>query len=292
MTYNLPGSSSVRKQVIDGTLRQVLAKKFVFRQACAVVSTGAWKNTFWREDPTTLTGVGTTGITRNSFKEIGRGAAFPQASASWEEVSTRILKFGAEDVLTWEDVLSDNIDIELRTITKIAEGVASAEDTYIFNGLTESLTPTTIQTVTIGATLQWTGASAAIIDDLMQGKQKLKDYNYPTDNVIVFINQRQERAIVKWVTDKGAQFSSVSSSVSLNGQVPGLAGLNFVVSPNVTTSCALMVVPKTCATLKELEPLKTITKDDEGKSRTIRAWEQVTLQLTEPKAIVLFTNTE
>lgn len=286
------GTASIRTQVIDGTLRQVIPKKFVFRQALSVVSTGAWKNTFYREDPSTLTSVSTTALTSNRMKGVGRGSEFPKASVSWEQVTTRILKFGAEDNIQWEDVLSDDIDIEMRTITKIAEAIASAEDAYIWDTLTESRSPSNIQSVAIASGKHWTGLSGAIIDDLMQAKQKLKDYNYPTDNLIVFISQRDERAIVKWVTDKGAQFNSVSNSTALNGQVPGLAGLNFIVSPNVTASYALVVVPKVCGTLKELETLKTMTKDDEGKSRTIRAWEQVTCQLTDPKAVVLISNTQ
>jgi hypothetical protein len=292
MVYQTTENTNIRKEIIDGTLRQIIPKKFVFRQALSVVSTGAWKNTFWRENTATLTGVTTTGITRNSFKEIGRGAEFPNASASWEEVSTRILKFGAQDVLQWEDVLSDNVNIEARTIEKIAEGVASAEDTYIWNTLTENRSPTNIQSVAITATQHWTGASAAIFDNIMQGKEKLKDFNYDTSNVIVFISQRDERAITKWVTDKGAQFNSISQGTALNGQVPGLAGVRFVVSPNVTASYALMVIPQRCATLRELESLKTDVTDDPGNTRRIRAWEQILVELNEPKAIVLFSNTQ
>lgn len=285
------GTVNIRKQVIDGTLKQVIPKKYVFRQALNIVSTSGWKNTFWREDPSTLTGATTSGITRNSFKEISRGAAFPNATVAWEEVHTRILKFGAEDVINWEDVLSDNIDVEQRTITKIAEGIASAEDAYIWDGLAEITTPSVIQSFALTNVTYWEGSSAAIIDDLMRAKQMLKDYSYPTDNVLVFINQRDERSIVKWVTDKGAQFNSISQETALNGQVPGLAGFKFIVSPNVTTSMALVCIPKTCGTLAVLEPLKTMTKDDEGKSRLIRAWEQVTFQLTEPKAVVLIKGT-
>src|SRR3990172_6971552 len=138
------GTANIRKEVIDGSLRQILPKKFVFRQALSVVSTDAWKNTFWREDPATLTGVTTSGITRNSFKEIGRGSEFPNASVAWEEISTRILKFGAQDVLNWEDVLSDNVDVEQRTLIKIAEGIASAEDAYIYSGLTDDASINTL----------------------------------------------------------------------------------------------------------------------------------------------------
>jgi hypothetical protein len=285
------GTANIRKQVIDGTLRQILPKKFVFRQALSVVSTNAWKNTFWREDPTTLTGVGTTGITRDAFKEIGRGSEFPNASVAWEEVHTRIVKMGAQDVIAWEDVLSDNVDVEQRTLIKLAEGIASTEDKYIWNGLTENETPTNIQSLVLGNQAGWDGASAAIIDNLMQCKEKLKDYNYPTDNLIVFINQKNERNIVKWITDKGSQFASISQDTALNGQVPGLAGFKFIVSPNVTASQALVVVPKTCGTLKELESLKTETKDDAGISRRIRAWQQVAFQLNEPKAVVMIRGT-
>lgn len=285
--YN--GTAGIRKEVIDGQLKYILPKKFVFRQALNIDSTGGWKNTFFREDPTVLASTKTTAMTSDGFKNAARGADFEQASVAWEEVSTRILKFAAEDNLHWEDVLSDDIDVEGRTIIRIAEAIAKSEDSYIWNGLT---TDTAIQTITIAQTKHWTGSSAAIIDNLMEAKENLKDYGYSTDNLICFISPRDERAIAKWITDKGAQFNSISNSTALNGEVPGIAGFRFVVSENVAASAALVVVPKRCATLKELESLKTETIDDPGKSRTIRAWEFVTLQVTEPLAIVKINNTQ
>ena len=97
---------------------------------------------------------------------------------------------------------------------------------------------------------------------------------------------------MKWLSDKGAQFPTISEGVTINGEIGKLGGIRLVESKTVTASTALVVVPKRCATWKENTPLSTVTMEDPYKGLTIRAVEVGTLNLTDPGAVVYIYGTE
>ncbi len=281
------GNVALRSELVDKTIKGFATASYKFKQALSISTTGAYKNTFFREASGVL--VGQTG---NVVKGIPRGANFPQAVVKWEKVSAYLEKYGLEDNIYWEDILTDDINVQSRTLFRIAEGVVSAVDAEIWDTLTEDRSPTNIHTFTVGFNKHWTGASSAIIDDLMRAKEMIGVYNYPVSNLMCFLSLRDHRAIVKFVTDAGAQWDKMGEDVAKNGRVQGLAGVKFIISNNVTASYALVVVPKICATWKQAVPLQTTTVVDPYKSVKIRAVEMGVTQLTDPKAVVLIKNTQ
>lgn len=290
MAYDLKaGVVGLRAEVVDAAVKQVAARTYKFKQACAEVSTNAWKNTFFREQLTIP-----TGGTGNAIKGIPRGANFPQYSIGWDEVSVRITKFGLEENIAWEDLLSDEINVQARTIIRITEGVVKAVDDHIWDVLVESLTPSLIQTfgVQTAAHGHWDVTSAAIIDDLMHASRLIAESNYDVSDLMAFISPYDKQNIMRYLTDKGAQFPSIATDVANNGRIGRLAGITLVESNSVTASYALVLKPKTCATIKQLVPLTTNVTEDPLKSWRLRIAEELTVELTDPKAVVLLTNTK
>lgn len=281
------GTLQIRKEIIDGVIKDFAKKSFVFKDALTVTSTSAWKNTYWQEDPTVL-----TARSPSNIKGVAPGANFPQASVPFLERTGRILKFAFEDSILWEDILAGQVAVQARTLMRVSEAVVSAVDSFIWDELTESRSPVQIQTFTLSPNYQWDAASAAILDDLMHAKQLIGTNWYNTGNLRVFISDRDHRSMVNYLTSKGAQFPQLSTTVAENGSVGNLAGMDIRVSPNVTASYALVVVPKVCATYQQLVPLTTNTTEDPFKSVRIRAVEEGQVQLTDPLAIVLIKNTQ
>lgn len=279
------GTANIRTSFYDSVVKGFAERMYKFKQAVAISPTSAWKNFYYRESNTPLAGTATNGI-----KGVPRGAAFPQAVVEWERVQTVIQKYGLEDNIHWEDILSDDVDVRNRTLFRIAEGVTKAVDDEIFNVLSENLVVSNIQSVSAAA--GWEQSSAAIIDNIMQAKQKIGEYNYETSNLMMFINHKDHRSIVNYLAEKGAQFPQIGNDMAANGQVGRLAGVQLVVSNSVPASYALVVVPKICGTWKELVPLQTTTKEDPYKSLTVRAVEMGVTQLTDPKAVVLIKGTQ
>ena len=294
MVYNeQAGTAALRAEFVDGAVKGFANAMYKFKQALTIASTSAWKNTFFREQSTALSvagGLGTLG-------QVPRGAQFPQGVVKWSEISSHVRKFAFEDSLLWEDILTDDIDVQSRTLYRVAEHVTKSVDDYIWDQIAESPsatathTNTAIQQVDIAATKHWSGSSAAIIDDIHNALALVATSNYDTSNCMMFINPRDRRSIMRWLSDKGAQFPSISEDIGRNGFVGKIAGVDLIVSNSVTASYALLVVPKICGTWREAVSFRTTTIVDPYIKETIKAVEEGAFQMTDPNAIVLLTNT-
>lgn len=278
---------AIRGTYYDSAVKAIADATYKFKQALTISTTGAWTNYFYRGTNTVL-----AGQSGNDEKGIPRGAEFPNANTSWDRIQSIIEKYGLEANIPYEDIISNEIDVVDRTLFKISQGVAASVDATIWDTLTESRSPTNIQSITITGGQTWDATSAAIIDDLLQAKQKIAEENLDTSNLMAFISPKDYRSILNYLAGKGAQFPSIGADVANNGNMGKLAGIDLIVSNQVTASYALVVVPKVVGTWKELVPLQTTTKEDPYKSRTIRATCLGVCQLHTPKAAVLIIGTQ
>ncbi len=281
------GSADLRKEVVDKVIRDIAKPSYKFKQAVRIVKTNAWKQTFFRANTTVL-----TGASGASVEGIPRGAAFPRATPTTEEVNSYIVKYGLEDFITFEDVQSSEIDQVKQIIFKLTQATVSAVDGRIWNTLTENQTPDKIQSITITGAQTWDASSAAIIDNLMNCKQLIGEANYDTSNLMAFISEKDHRSIVNYLAEKGAQFPSIGNEVAANGKAGKLAGVQLIVSNNVTASFALVVVPKVVGAWRESVSLRSDLKPDAFKGTRIRVVEMGVAQLTDPSAAVIIINTQ
>lgn len=288
MTFDKHGEVDVRKEIIDPTLKGFAKRMYKLKNIVLVSSTGAWRNDFFRGAPGTLE----AGTSRN-VKGIPRGAAFPQASTSFEKIRSDIAKYGLEDSIAWEDIIAGEVAIRDQTLMRIAEGVVFSVDRTIWTGLS---TDGDIQTFTIGITAgvnggDWSESSAAIMDNLEQAEEMIGNYHYPTDRLVVLINLRDKRSVMNYLFVKGAQIPKITDSKINAGVIGVLGNKTFIVSDVIDTSQALVTIPKRCATWKELIPLTTDVQNEPLKDVRIRAAELGNLQVTDPKTIVLIKGT-
>lgn len=281
------GTADLRKEVVDKVIRDIAKPKYKFKQAVAISRTNAWKNTFFRGSIDIL-----AGASGNETRGIPRGANFPQAVTTLEEVNAWVEKYGLEDFIHWEDILTNDVDIQKRTLFKLTQGVVKAVDDQIWDVLTESQTPVNIQSVTITGGQTWDSSSAAIIDNLMETKQLIGEQNYETGNLMAFISEKDHRSIVNYLAEKGAQFPSVGEAMANNGWAGKLAGIQLVISNSVTASYALVVVPKIVGTWRESISLRSDLKQEAFKGTRIRVVEMGVAQLTDPNAAVLISGTQ
>lgn len=287
-TYDLKtGSSGIRKEVIDELVHIFAQPSYVMKEVVSISTTGGWQNTYYQEDPAVL-----TAPTGNSGSGLPRGANFPQLSTSNAQKTGWITKVGFEDNINFEDIISGNVDKQSRTVFKLTQKTVYTVDTAIKNGLTEDDSPSTVNNFTIAAGYGWDKvASAAIIDDLMQAKQLIAEDNYPVTNLVCLINSKDHRSIVNYLASKGAQFPEVGNDMAKNGFVGRLAGITIRQTEVVPASFAIIVVPKVCATWKELVPLQSDVKNDAFKSTRIRVVEEGMIQLTDPSAVCVIRGT-
>jgi hypothetical protein len=284
MAFETIGQEILRKEFLDTQIREFARRLYKMKQVLTISRTGAWKNDFFREDQEEL-----TAARGRTIKGIPRGAAYPQAFPKWERVKSVIEKYGLEANMPWEDLISSDIDLRNRVLLKLARAVTKSVDDEIYSTIT---TDGDVQTISI--TAPWNTASAAIVDNLEEAEEKIGDYDYPTDNLVVLINRRDKRSVMNYLVEKGAQWPKVSEGMitKRNGEIGRLGNFTFVVSRSVSASQAVVVVPKVCGTWKELVGLTSAVSIEELSDATIRVAELGNTQITDPKAIVILNNTE
>jgi len=280
MTFYETGEDTLRATSYDLAIKQIANYSYKFKQLVSVVTSSSWKNYFFRETTTVP-----TGQSGNAIKGIPRGADFPNAVLSWEQVTSRIDKYGLSASIDHEDIIAGNIDTRNRTVLRIAEGVAKAVDSEIYDVISENETPSNILTGTLQGGY-WNETSAAIIKDLAKMKAQVKAYYDNANDFALVIHPDNEPNILHYIYEKGAQ-ATQSGQSAFNGQIGSPAGVRIITSSIVGASYALFVVPKTCATWKQLMPLETDTKTDRFKGDTITACEYGVTELHEPKQVVL-----
>lgn len=280
MAFYETGEDALRATTYDLAIKQIANYSYKFKQLVSVVTSSSWKNYFFREQTDVP-----TGQSGNAIKGIPRGAEFPSAVLSWEQVASRIEKYGLSATIDHEDIIAGNIDMRNRTILRIAEGVAKAVDAEIYAIISESGTPVNIQTGTLQGGY-WTETSAAIIKDLAKMKAQVKAYYDNASDFAMVIHPNTEPYILHYIYEKGAQ-ATTSGQAAFNGQIGNPAGVRIITSSVVAASYALFVVPKTCATWKQLMPLETDVKVERFKGDTITACEYGVTELHEPKQVVL-----
>lgn len=277
MTFYEPGEDTLRATAYDIAIKQIANYSYKFKQIVSVVTSSSWKNYFFREQTSVP-----EGQEGNAIKGIPRGADFPNAVLSWEQVASRIEKYGLASTIDHEDIIAGNIDTRNRTVLRIAEGVAKAVDSEIYSVLSSDGD-------ILSGTLQggyWNESSAAIIKDLAVMKAQVQAYYDNAADFAVIINPATAPNILHYIYEKGAQAQSSGQS-AFNGEIGNPAGVRVITSSVVPASYALFAVPKTCATWKQLMPLQTTTKTEDFIGDTIKACEYGVTEVHEPKQIVL-----
>jgi len=277
MTFYEPGEDKVRATSYDLAIKQIAKYSYKMKQLVSEVSSGSWKNYFFREQTSVP-----EGQSGNAIKGIPRGSDFPNAVITWEQVASRIEKYGLSGTIDHEDIIAGNIDMRNRIIQRIAEGVAKAVDNEIYSVLTND---GDIQTGTLYGGY-WDESSAAIIKDLAFMKSQVKAYYDNAKKFVMVVNPSTEPYILHYIYEKGAQAMS-SGEKAFNGEIANPAGVNIITSDVVDASYALFVVPKTCATWKQLMALSSDTETKKFIGDEIKSCEYGVTEVHEPKQIVL-----
>ncbi len=280
-----------RKQTWEKDIKGFAKKRYVMRELVMTQNTDAWTNSFYQKTATSLSGGAFAPI-----EGIPRGADFPAVIRGTTLTSARILQHGGEGVIYWQDILTSNIRIQAETISDVTDAVVYSVDNKIYNMLSQSDTPTTINTVAITAGYEWDSDTIQNRDpifDLLRCIEEIQTDRYPilssglgfvVMNEATFTYLMSNSKVLNHPTWKQA------AGIIANGVLAGLVGLKIYVSPVVTNDYVLVGMAKKCGTWKISQPLTVNVIIDPQKKYTIRASEIGVAQLTDPEAVCLLTN--
>lgn len=279
--------ADMRKEYIDSAVKAVNQDMSKLKNLCIIDSSSAWTESYYRE----TNADSTDGGTGSSIKGIPQMAPFPFVQVTETKVSSVVLKYGDESVISLEMQQEATVPMLQRHILRMARKVNWQIDTAIEAIMSSDAG----NTFAITADYEWDSATIAQRDpvyDILYGINMLRadgidalnGNGYLVVNGTDYTNIISNTKILNHPT-----FQSVSAVQ--NGIVGSLAGLKIMVSEAVTADQAYIVVKGESLVWKQAQPLKTVTIDDPGKSTTIRCWERGVCQLHAPNGICKITNT-
>jgi hypothetical protein len=278
------GDTDLRAENFERMVKGFAMQEFKMKDLVMISTSNAWIETYYQESATELTG----GL-GSAVKGIPRLANFPYGEVSWTKVQGYIEKYGMEGIISWEDAMSDNIDVIARELLRIARAVAYAVDNQIFSVLYAA---SSVNVVAITAGYEWDSATVANrdpIQNILNAKKELMIDNFnPDKNGFICLNPKDyanlsgnskiQNYFGKFVDASGKGYSTICN-------------LNIIVSNVVTADVVLVAISKECGTWKQAAPLTSFTTIDKGVKYTVRAYEIGVCQATTPNALCRITNT-
>lgn len=279
--------ADLRKEYIDSAVKAVAQDLAKLKTLCTLDTSDAWTESYYRE----TNDDSTDGGTGSSIKGIPQMAPFPFVQVTETKVSSVVLKYGDESIISLEMQQAATVPMLQRHILRMGRKINWQIDSVIEAALNSSAG----NTFGIAVGNEWNSATIANRDPIYDilyginmlradGVDALNGNGYLVVNGTDYTNIISNSKILNHPT-----YQSVSAVE--NGVVGSLAGVKIMVSEVVTVDQAYIVVKGEALVWKQAQPLQTVTIDDPGKSTLIRAWERGVIQVHAPNAICKITNT-
>jgi len=278
--------ADLRKEYIDGAVKAVNLDMARLKTLCIIDTSSAWTESYYRETNTDQT----DGGTGSPIAGIPQMAPFPFAQVTETKVSSVILKYGAEGVISTESSEYATVPMLQRHILRIGRRIQWQIDVAI-----EAVMQSAGNTFAITAGNEWDSETVANRDpiyDILYGINMLRVDGIDALNgngYLVVNGEDYTNIISNTKVLNHPTFRSVSAVE--NGVVNELCGLKIMISEAVTAENAYVAVKGESLVWKQAQGLKVDTILDPQKSITIRASERGVCQLHAPNGICKITNT-
>jgi len=240
-----------------------------------------------------LTGPATTGITASQIPNVAERSLPFVTGPQWTRNTSYVRKYMVEsETISEEDIRDSDIDILATNVRDLVRAVANQVDIRIYNVISESLSPSNINTAAAVGTGWDDTTNGDPVKDILIAKKNIRTFSYNPEGGVLYIHPTEEQMLLTWlITTKGSSIPQYSSQKVKDGTVMEILGLNVVVSANATTDYALVFVRNQAATWKSFMPMSAVVMKDPGIGRKVRVWEEGECLLTDPKAVHLITDT-
>jgi hypothetical protein len=277
----------IRGLDIDKAVKGFALTEFVFKDLCTVSSMNGDSVRWYQETATDLTATSPAAVAN-----ISPLSTFPTLEPSWTRNTSYVKKYGVESFMSIEDLKSADVDVLSRTLLRLTRAVAKQLDTDIWNVITESQSPSNINSVT--STAAWdAGSGQDPIEDLLEAIYNIENNGYSAENAVIVLSPKDKRSLMTWlITANGSDVPMFSSKLVENGSMTSILGKRVLTSVNVTADYAVVLVPQVAATYKEFTPISARVIEEVGIGSKVRVWCHGITLLTDPKAVSLISNTQ
>ena len=286
MAADTDREADLRSENIDTAVKAVVKIEEKWKALCAIDSSSAWTESYFRE----TNDDSTDGGTGSAISGVPQYAPFPFFDVTETKESSVVQKYAGESLISLEAQQNATVPMLQRKIYRLGRKIVSQIDVAIEADVKSNRG----NTVAITTGNEWDSATIANRDpikDILDAIQTLRvdGINALGGNGYLVVNGTDYTNIIS--NTKVINHPTYDSGVMSNGQVGHLLGLTIVVSEATTAESAYVLVGKQGMVWKAAEGLKVKTIVDEGKSTTIRAWERGVFQLQAPNEVCEISNT-
>jgi len=278
------GELDIRGKNYERAVKGFANKLYKLSQILLNESSSKDSENYYRETSTPLSAGGNRNV-----NEVARGALPPELHPSWTLVTTYHKKFMGQALIFYEDSLTNAINTQARAAFRVAEAIVNAKDLYIYTQLTAATSTSGV----VAALDDWNSATIANrdpISDILIGEAAMMANNYDVlSNGYLLVTPFDYGSLLrnsKVINNPSFKTADVVS----NGVVGQICGLKIIVSTNVSSDEAMIVMGNRAATWKGVVGLQSAIIVDQGVSIKVRAWEMGHIQITDPQALYTITD--
>lgn len=287
------GQADIRGLNVDKMVKGFADEALVLKNHVSKQKTSAREIRYYTKPAGFLDSTDTTAITASQIANISDKSRFPVVGQGWTRNTTYVRKYGVEsETISIEDIKDSDVDVLMTTMRDLTLAVLNQVDTRIYNVLSESLSPSAINTAAAVGTGWDDTTNGDPIKDITVGLKNIRTNRYDVSNCKLYIHPTEYQNLINFlIVQKGSSIPEFASERVRDGAVHVLLGVRVYVSVNATTDYALMGVFDRACTWKSFVPIKAVVMDDPGIGKKIRVWEEGEAILHDPKAVHLITDT-
>lgn len=266
----------------------------ILKKMCRMAKTNSREIRWFQKTAGYVSPTTTTGITSNFGTNKGFGSMAPVVNQSFTRNSSYVRKYYIKsEIISLEDERDTDVDVLAVTLRDLLRAIASQVDTRIYNVLTESLSPSTINTIAATDDGWDDAATGNPILDILRAKQTIRSYRYdPNQNGVLYINSIEEKNLLNYlISVKGSSIPGLSSATVDGKRLTEILNLKVIVSENATTDYALIFLEGISAAWKQFMPLSSEVEKITGTGKVVHVWEEGEALLENPRSVCLITDT-
>ena len=277
------GQLDIRGQNFERAVKGFANKLYKLDQILLKESSSDNSENYYRENSTPLSAGGNRNV-----NNVARGALPPELHPDWTLVTTHHQKFMGQALIFFEDSLTNAINTQARSAFRVAVAIVNAKDLYIYTQLTGAAGTSGV----VAAIDDWNSATIANrspIDDILIGEAAMMANDYDVlQNGYLLVTPFDYGSMLR--NSKVINNPSFKTADIVNNGVVGkICGLKIIVSTNVSTDEAMIVMGQRAATWKGVVGLQSAVIEDQGVSVKVRAWEMGHIQITDPQGLYTIT---
>ena len=223
------------------------------------------------------------------LSNIAPGARPFVAETSWTPVTKYSIKYMLDSpMINMEDESDSEVAVFRDNAKDNSEAIANDVDGDVWDVISENQSASNINSVTTQAA--WDAASGQDpFLDIMASKTVIRQQTKRSiRNGILLMNAKAEQDLLVWlVSTKGSSVPNFASEKVGTGTIDKFAGLQVIISENITTDFAMVGDLKQAATYRTFKPFTTVIIDEPLIGRKIRSSVNGVTILIKPKFLTL-----